>query len=142
MSEITYYDYEFMLNKLMFELQDNNPELVNRNKLIIVLPKILRINFKKIIWINFNEICNILQRPQEHIINYLTNEFKTSCSINSNYQLIVNGKFNQTHIESLLRSYIKKYVICNNCKSLNTIFNKNNNLNSIICQLCLSSRYY
>lgn len=138
-----YIKYEFMLDKLMKNLQTDHPELINRVKTSIISPKLLRINFKKLIWINFNEICNTLQRHPEHIYNYLITEFKTTCSINYNQQLIINGKFNQIQIEKVLRSYIKMYVICNNCKSLNTIVTKNDDkLNIINCQLCLANRYY
>merc|ERR1712187_227629 len=57
-------------------------------------------------------------------------------------QLILKGRYQPKHCESLLRKYIKEYVTCEMCKSANTQLTKDSStrLFMVMCDNCGASR--
>merc|ERR1711997_1416617 len=51
----------------------------------------------------------------------------------------MKGRFQQKHIENVLRRYIKEYVTCHTCRSPDTILNKETRLFFLQCMTCHSS---
>jgi Domain found in IF2B/IF5 len=72
----------------------------------------------------FLPLCFCLQ----HLLAFLFAELGTSGAIDGNNQLIMKGRFQQKHIENVLRRYIKEYVTCHTCRSPDTILNKETRL--------------
>jgi translation initiation factor 2 beta subunit (eIF-2beta)/eIF-5 len=64
----------------------------------------------------------------QHLLAFLFAELGTSGAIDGNNQLIMKGRFQQKHIENVLRRYIKEYVTCHTCRSPDTILNKETRL--------------
>ncbi len=62
----------------------------------------------------------------------------TQGAIDGNDQLIIKGRFQQKHMESVLRRYIKEYVTCHTCRSPDTILNKETRLFFLQCMSCHS----
>ncbi|RCN31013.1 domain found in IF2B/IF5 [Ancylostoma caninum] len=60
----------------------------------------------------------------------------TTGSIDGNNCLIVKGRFQQKHFESVLRKYIKEYVMCHTCRSSDTQLTKDTRLFFLQCQTC------
>ena len=52
---------------------------------------------------------------------------------------LITGRFQQKHIENVLRRYIKEYVTCHTCRSPDTILNKETRLFFLQCMTCHSS---
>lgn len=112
-----------------------------RYKLILKPPQVARIGTKRTSFSNFGEICRSLKRQDKHLHQYLLAELGTNGSIDMNSALIIKGRFQQKQIESVLRSYIKEYVICKTCRSADTILQKEERLTVLFCNTC-RSRYF
>merc|ERR1712151_1491678 len=81
---------------------------------------IVRVGSKKVGWVNFTEICNMMKRPVEHVMQFVLAEFGTEGSVAGDGQLILKGRYQDRHAESLLRKYVKEFVKCLMCKGCNT----------------------
>merc|ERR1711985_37738 len=93
-------------------------------------------------WVNFQEICDMMKRPTDHVIQFVLAEFGTEGSITPDGQLILKGRYQPKHAESLLRKYIKEFVTCEMCKSANTKLQRDasTRLHMVTCENCGASR--
>ena len=79
-----------------------------------------------------------LHRQPKHLLAFLSAELGTVGAVDGNNQLIMKGRFQQKHIENVLRRYIKEYVTCHTCRSPDTILNKETRLFFLQCMTCHS----
>ncbi len=132
------YSYDSLLKKIPFELNQQT----EIKKLILKPPRIVRISTRKVSWTNFNELCSAINRNPEHVMQFFLEELSTTGVINGAYHLIINGRYRSQNIETLIKQYVNKYVICRMCRSSDTKFERNatNRLYFINCQLCSATR--
>merc|ERR1719471_2507077 len=102
-------------------------------------PQVVRVGTKRTSFVNFAEICKILHRQSKHLLAFLLAELGTSGTVDGTNQLIIKGRFQQKHIENVLRRYIREYVTCHTCRSPDTILNKETRLYFLQCMTCHSS---
>ncbi|PSR95011.1 Eukaryotic translation initiation factor 2 subunit beta like [Actinidia chinensis var. chinensis] len=76
----------------------------------------------------------------EHVMTFLLAEMGTSGSLDGQQRLVVKGRFAPKNFEGILRRYVNEYVICNGCKSPDTILSKENRLFFLRCEKCGSGR--
>ena len=88
--------------------------------------------------INFSDLFFRLHRQPKHLLAFLSAELGTVGAVDGNNQLIMKGRFQQKHIENVLRRYIKEYVTCHTCRSPDTILNKETRLFFLQCMTCHS----
>merc|ERR1739848_722719 len=114
-------------------IEAKNPTLGTRERYVLKPPQVVRVGSKKVGWVNFSEICAMMKRPVEHVVQFVLAEFGTEGSVSgaatsrsegSDGQLILKGRYLPKHCESLLRKYIKEYVTCEMCKTANTQLKK------------------
>lgn len=98
--------------------------------------QVARAGSKKTAFANFSEICRLLKRQPKHVLQFLLAELGTTGSIDGNNCLIVKGRFQQKHFESVLRKYIKEYVTCHTCRSSETELTKDTRLFFLECKTC------
>lgn len=136
------WEYDDMLDRVMQILHDNNPDLVEKKRRNMKPPQLTRLGTKKTLWVNFQEICTIMQRSPEHVFQFFMAELGTEGSIDGNQRLVIRGKYVPKYIESLLRKYIVEYVTCQMCRSPNTELHRDSGsrLYFINCMDCGSSR--
>ena len=136
------YTYDELLDKIVDLLQTNNPALVEKKKRNIKPPQLQLMSSKKTLWVNFQEICTMMQRSPDHVYAFFMAELGTEGSIDGNQRLIIRGKYVPKYIESLLRKYVVEYVTCEMCRSPNTDLNKDgaSRLYFCNCRDCGSSR--
>lgn len=135
------YTYDELLGRVFGILRENNPELAGeKHKTILKPPQVLREGTKKTVFVNFSELCKAMHRAPEHVIAYLLAELGTSGSLDGQARLIVKGRFLPKVFEGILRRYINDYVICNMCKSADTLLHKESRLLILRCQACGASR--
>merc|ERR1711892_861254 len=122
-------------------MRDKNPEMVagEKKKFVMRPPQVARVGSKKTAFANFTEIAKMLHRQPKHLLAFLFAELGTSGAIDGSNQLIMKGRFQQKHIENVLRRYIKEYVTCHTCRSPDTILNKETRLFFLQCMTCHSS---
>jgi len=147
------FEYSEMLNRLYEIIEAKNPSLSNKERYILKPPQCVRVGSKKVAWVNFSEICGMMKRPVEHVVQFVLAEFGTEGSIagaattrsegqGQDGQLILKGRYLPKHCESLLRKYIKEYVTCEMCKSAATQLKKDpsTRLFMVDCTNCGATR--
>lgn len=135
------YQYDELLQRVFGIMRDKNPEMVagEKKKFVMRPPQVVRVGSKKTAFANFTEIAKMLHRQPKHLLAFLFAELGTSGAIDGSNQLIMKGRFQQKHIENVLRRYIKEYVTCHTCRSPDTILNKETRLFFLQCMTCHSS---
>jgi len=136
------YTYPELLDRIMNLLHRHNPDLMEKKRRNMKPPQLTRVGTKKTLWVNFQEICTMMQRPPEHVFQFFMAELGTEGSIDGNQRLVIRGKYVPKYIESLLRKYILEYVTCQMCRSPNTELTKDSvsRLHFCNCRDCGSSR--
>ncbi|KMZ65006.1 Eukaryotic translation initiation factor 2 subunit beta [Zostera marina] len=135
------YKYEEILYRVFNILRENNPDLTgDRRRTVMRPPQVLREGTKKTVFVNFMDLCKTMHRQPEHVMTFLLAEMGTSGSLDGQQRLVVKGRFAPKNFEGILRRYINEYVICNGCKSPDTILIKENRLFFLRCEQCGSSR--
>ncbi|XP_019168466.1 PREDICTED: eukaryotic translation initiation factor 2 subunit beta-like isoform X3 [Ipomoea nil] len=139
------YEYEELLGCVYNILRENNPELAgNRRRIVLSPPQVLREGTKKTVFVNFMDHCKTMHRQPEHVMAFLSaemgTEMRTSESADGQQRLVVKGRFAPKNFEGILRRYVNEYVICNGCKSPDTILSKENRLFFLRCEKCGSGR--
>ncbi|KAH7696978.1 hypothetical protein AAVH_35944, partial [Aphelenchoides avenae] len=132
------YSYDDLLDMVFDIMREKNPELAGgeKKKFIIKPPQVARAGSKKTAFANFSEICRGLKRTPKHVLQFLLAELGTTGSIDGNQCLIVKGRFQQKHFESVLRKYIKEYVTCHTCRGSDTELTKDTRIFFLECKTC------
>jgi len=135
------YTYDELLDLVFNIIKEKNPEIAGeRKKLVMRPPQVLRVGTKKSSFANFIDICKYLHRQPKHVQAFLLAELGTSGSVDANNQLIIKGRFQPKQIESVLKNYVKEYVLCKTCRSPETILQKDTRLFFLQCETCGSRR--
>jgi len=135
------YSYEELAGRVYNLMHNNNPELGSKQKIQkLKPPQVCREGTKKTVWLNFAEMCPILKRKPEHLLNYVLAELGTNGSLDGKLRLVIKGRFQPKQIENVLRHYITEYVACRTCKSADTVLKKENRLYFVCCDSCGSTR--
>lgn len=147
------YTYQEMLTRFYEVVEQKNPTLGTSQKYVLKPPQTVRVGSKKVAWVNFSEICSMMKRPVDHVVQFVLAEFGTEGSVagtatsrsegsGSDGQLILKGRYLPKHCESLLRKYIKEYVTCGMCKSADTKLERDSSsrLWMVRCDVCGASR--
>ncbi|XP_078158560.1 eukaryotic translation initiation factor 2 subunit beta-like [Carex rostrata] len=135
------YTYDELLGRVFNKLRENNPDMAgDRHRTFMLWPKVLREGTKRSAFVNFMDHCMMMHRQPEHVMAFLLTELGTSGSLDGQQRLVVKGRFPSKNFRSILRKYRTEYVICNGCKSLDTILSKENRLFFVRCEQCGSSR--
>jgi translation initiation factor 2 subunit 2 len=138
------YSYDFLLNRITNLIKKHNPKISSseRGPIKIPPPNIVRAGTSRSAWTNFTDICTVLNRPTEHLFQYILSELGVEGSLGGESQFILKGRYNNKHIESVLVKYIHDYIQCINCKSSNTVLKKDNSarLQVLACNNCGAER--
>lgn len=132
------YTYDELLKRVFDIMRAKNPNLIEggKRKFVMKPPQVVRVGTKKTSFVNFTDICKILHRQPKHLLAFLLAELGTSGTVDGTNQLIIKGRFQQKHIENVLRRYIKEYVTCHTCRSPDTILHKETRLFFLQCETC------
>eukprot|EP01111_Echinosteliopsis_oligospora_P015338 TRINITY_DN603_c0_g1_i2.p1 TRINITY_DN603_c0_g1~~TRINITY_DN603_c0_g1_i2.p1 ORF type:complete len:144 (+),score=28.20 TRINITY_DN603_c0_g1_i2:502-933(+) len=122
-------------------MHSNNPELGSKQKRYVMNPpQVFKDGTKKSVWANFTEICGVMKRKPDHVLNYVLAELGTNGSVDGSQRLVIKGRFQSKQIENVIKHYIQEYVACRTCRSPDTELKKENRLYFLCCKGCGSSR--
>lgn len=125
------YDYSSLLSRLQqIKTMD---DIKTKNSLPPI--QVAKKNKNSII-INFQTYGDLLKRPLDQISRFYKEETGLCNSINIHNQLIIQGSLNENQCENILRNYIKSFVLCKQCKNIDTHLFKEDGLTFLICQKC------
>jgi len=132
------YTYDQLLTRVFNIMREVNPDMESGEKKRFVMkpPLLARVGTKKTAFTNFADICKLLKRQPKHLLQFLLAELGTSGNVDANNSLILKGRYQQKHIETVLRRYIKEYVTCHTCKSPSTLLERETRLFFLQCQHC------
>ncbi len=131
-------NFNDMLDDVYSELES----ITSANSKLIIPDPIMKQNTTNTYWENVKKILQAINRPPDHFIEFLNKELKTGEWISSSKSdgIVMIGKFKPVQIKHVISEYVKKYVICNICKSTDTILEKNKDLRVyyLNCHKCKS----
>ena len=83
---------------------------------------------------NFADIAKSLRREPQHVAKYLFKELAVPGNIGQ--ELNLQGKFSAEFINKKIDSYVKEFVICEECGKPDTGLIKTDRLYTIKCEAC------
>ena len=135
------YKYEELLDRMYSLLHANNPELAgDRKRFLIKPPQVVREGSKRVVLVNFGDICKTLNRSLDHVYSFMLAEMGTTGSIDASSRMVIKGRFPPKAIEQIIRRYVGEYVSCSSCKSPATTLQKQNRLYFMQCNNCGARR--
>ncbi len=75
---------------------------------------------RNVIWENIDAFAKAVYRTPQEIAKYLAAETLVNISICAGGLRFYKSNLNSAKIESIMKKYIKEFVLCGQCKSLNT----------------------
>merc|ERR1712129_262612 len=115
-----------LLDRIFGKITENNPTLISKESHSLPPPQTALHGSRKTGWGNFKKICDELNRKPEHVKLFFLTEMNTTGNMDGSNSFIIKGRLRPKQIESLLKKYIKEYVTCNNCRSPQTVMEKDN----------------
>jgi translation initiation factor 2 subunit 2 len=88
---------------------------------------------------NFQEICGVLRREPDHVIQFLAKELGCPGVLDLP-RGVLKSRLTKDQIAQRLREYTAKYVICSECKRPDTHLKKEGRLTLLICEACGAQR--
>lgn len=133
--------YQELLDRLYSNCNDD----ISTKKIFKINPPVIfREGKKKVVFVNFTEMVNTMNRSPDHFLSYILAELSTSGSTDAEGRAIIKytNRQAQKHMETVIKNYIKEYVLCNVCKSSETNLNRDsaNRLDIKLCRLCGASK--
>lgn len=129
--------YPYAYDDLLYRLHLAKSTDDNYKKINLPPIKVTRKNRVSIIG-NFSTFSERLNRPIEQISEFFKQETMCPNSINGQGQLIIQGALNEIKCESIMRNFIREFVMCKQCKGLDTHMLKENSLTFLECHQCLA----
>jgi translation initiation factor 2 subunit 2 len=125
--------YTQLLDEIYEIISDNN-QMFGSSNANVSKPDIKYEN-RKTFWYNYGKNCSQLNRSTFQLKLFFEKELAVESSINDKSNLILRGKYNFNLIASTFKKYIKNYVQCSTCKSIQTeiIRNSSNRLDYLKC---------
>jgi len=131
------FTYEELVKRLYGMM--NQPE-GEKEKVKLKPPIVYREGTTRTAWANFPLICSALHRQPDHLMSFFLAEVNSTGAVDGNGRLVFRGRLEQKHVEKIVKGYVKEYVTCHTCKSLETQLEKENRLTFMKCSKCGSKR--
>lgn len=129
------YTYKEMLD-MLYNIMESDGLIINSGSIKLNALIIGKEGSRTVIK-DWSKFINSVNREQVHLQNFISTELASVISYNlEKDNLYIKGRFSINEIEIILKKYIKLYVICSSCKSLNTNFNKKGRTLIIKCNKC------
>ncbi|KAI5133549.1 translation initiation factor 2 subunit 2 [Nematocida ausubeli] len=124
--------YEMLLARIEKYLKPSDIEIESKTK----IPISIRRDGATKTSINITEICRVICRDVSHLRQFIEVELSVNCSIDGEERLVIKGIFPEAQLQKVIRNYIKQYVSCGVCGSLETLLQKEDKLLFKNCTAC------
>ncbi|HMK46444.1 MAG TPA: translation initiation factor IF-2 subunit beta [Methanocella sp.] len=128
-------DYNSLLNRGKADLQGTS-EIKGRFEVPVAR---VRGEGKKTLIVNFDDICDRLNRDPNLVAKYLLREIGTAGSRDDG-RMVLTGVFQAGQIDTVIRQFADAYVICNVCHLPDTKLVKEKRTIQFVCEAC-GARY-
>jgi translation initiation factor 2 subunit 2 len=129
--------FEQMLVELYDNLDQNNEVF----KISLPEPNIIK-NGSNVIWKNVKDFLRITKRPPDHFLSFLRKEgtvvINWISDSKSDGLIFSQKKLRPDFLIDQMKTYLKEYVICKSCKSINTYIERDKQIRkyNFICKNC------
>lgn len=125
--------YSLLLDGIYEVINDNNQLFGNKN--VNISKPDIKYENRKTFWYNYGKNCSQINRTTDQIKKFIEKEMAVETSVNDKSNLILRGRYNFAMIAGSYKKYIKNYVQCTTCKSMETeiIRNSSNRLDYLKC---------
>eukprot|EP01130_Rhizamoeba_saxonica_P004957 TRINITY_DN19_c0_g1_i1.p1 TRINITY_DN19_c0_g1~~TRINITY_DN19_c0_g1_i1.p1 ORF type:complete len:232 (-),score=44.40 TRINITY_DN19_c0_g1_i1:34-690(-) len=132
------YTYPELLKRIYDRITSEKGEssIFGSHKKMIEPPIVGRMGSTRVLWTNFNDNCESINRNPQHVLAFVLSELGTTGSIAQDNKLVMKGRFQPKQIEKLLLKYISDYVTCDTCRSPETDLEKRNRILFKVCRTC------
>jgi translation initiation factor 2 subunit 2 len=120
-----------MLERLYIQVPEKS---VKKERMEIPKPETV-IQGRKTLVKNFSQFAKTIDRPEKHILKFVTKETAASATV-AGGKLTINGKFPYLQIEKMFDSYVKTYVLCPECKRPDTKVTDQQGIKLMKCEAC------
>lgn len=124
-------EYEKLLERALTLL----PKKPVRHERFVLPEPICEVAGSRTYLINFKEICDTLNRPQQHFLKYLSREMATAGFIDG-MKAVFQGRFSARILETLIDRYVKEFIICPICRRPDTRIERERRLSFLLCEAC------
>jgi translation initiation factor 2 subunit beta (aeIF-2b) len=125
-------DYEWLLKRVYEKI----PPRSGPGVLELPEPQIIRVGTQTIVK-NFREISHRLKRDPDLVARYLMKELASAGSYEEGSgQLVLNVKVSSKVLRQLLDIFVKNYVRCPTCGSIDTHIEKRGKVWVLVCEAC------
>lgn len=131
------YDYFELLTKIHKLLGTESGG--EGKKMHVNLPSlhVKMVGTTKTLWSNISVVAQRLNRNVEHLKQYALTELATSGQFDGSQGLKMTGRIRLQQLESIVRHYCNEYVICQKCKSYDTVLEKRKgNVEKVVFVAC------
>lgn len=88
---------------------------------------------------NFSDLVRMLRRDPKHMAKYLFKELAVPGEM-KNSELVLQGKFSSSVINSKVENYAEEFVYCRECGKPDTALVKTDRIEQIKCEACGARR--
>lgn len=85
---------------------------------------------------NFQQIAQVLRRPEEHLLKYVLKELATPGEIKRSGLLVFGAKIPASRINEKIRQYANEFVLCPDCGKPDTELKKEGAFMFLRCSAC------
>lgn len=125
-------DYEWLLDRVYKKI----PPKSGSGTFELPEPQVIRVGTQTIIK-NFRDISQKLKREPDMVSRYLMKELASAGSYEeSSGQLVLSVKVSSKVLKQLLDMFVKSYVRCPTCGSIDTHIEKRGKVWVLVCEAC------
>ena len=129
------FDYESLLDRARDKIPD---DISNRSRWTLPEPDVL-IEGSQTILRNFSELISMMDRDADHVYQFLQNELVTSATREKG-RVLLKGRIPPRRIKEKIVTYVKTYILCQQCNAPDTFFIKEGRTTLLKCQACGATR--
>lgn len=133
------YPYIWLLGRALSRCP---PPAEGRAKAKFGVPTLARDGGSRTVWTNFAAFCAQCQRHPDHVGRFVGCEMGSACAPTPEGRLRIKARVSNGKMEGICRKYVNDYVICVNCKSLDTMLDRDasTRLTFMDCHACQARR--
>ncbi|MDY6765587.1 MAG: translation initiation factor IF-2 subunit beta [Halobacteria archaeon] len=125
-------DYESQLDRAM----ENLPDIAGSEDRFEVPSPSVRTEGKSTILENFQELLDVLNRDEDHVMKFLLRELGTAGQVEENGRARFKGDFSEDDFARIIDAYVAEYVLCSECGRPDTHLEKEDRTLMLRCDAC------
>ena len=131
MEKEKFFDFDTMLERARKKIPENVAETI-----VFEVPKVkTNIQGSRTVVVNFAEIADVINRPQDHLLKYLSKELATAGIIEGR-RVVFQGRFGLMQMQKKIEAYVKEYVLCKQCGRHDTKITHEGRIWFVKCMAC------